>query len=165
MSLGIKRTRPLRAVTKTIEGTRADMAAEFDNLYAYTRRRNLRVGEPDNNGRMNLAWIAVLHEESDMEAETPRRIDLWIPIEGAGPSQPGYSVKDIAHENVAFMIHRGPMTKLDESVDQLFTWAQQKQLPHRGRVHRRIYLRGFDGPLEDPDWEAEIQIPLMTMRS
>jgi DNA gyrase inhibitor GyrI len=165
MSLGIKRTRPLRAVTKTIEGTRAEMAAEFDSLYGYTRRRNLRVGEPDASGRMNLAWIAVLHEEADMQPETQRRIDLWIPIEGAGPSQPGIIVKDIPHENVAFMIHRGPMTKLDESVDQLFTWAQQKQLPFRGRLHRRIYLRGFDGPLENPDWEAEIQIPLLTMRS
>ena len=165
MSLGIKRTRPQRVAMRTIEATLADLPLEFENLYAWARRRNLRVGEPDASGRNPLAWVSVVHAEAEMTPETPRRIDLWIPIEGAGPSQPGYLVKDIPHENVAFSIYKGPMSKLDEAVDQLFEWATSKQLTYRGRLHRRVYLRGIDGPPEDPDWEAEIQIPLLTMRS
>ena len=126
----------------------------------------MRVAEPDSSGgRAGMAWTAVMHDEAGTGAETTRRIDLWIPLEGAGASQPGYAVKDIAHENVAFMIHKGPMTRIDETVQQLFTWAEQKQLPFRSRVHRRIFLRGIDGPPEDPDWEAEVQIPLLPMRS
>jgi hypothetical protein len=57
------------------------------------------------------------------------------------------------------------MSKLDEAVEALFQWATSKQLVYRGRLHRRIFLRGVDGPREDPDWEAEIQIPLMTSRN
>ena len=165
MSLGIKRTRPLRVALKTFEGTLAEVGREFDNLYAWTRRRNLRVGEPDSSGRMGLPWVAVVHDEAGTTPVSPRRIDIWIPIESAGPSQPGYTVKDIAHENVAFMIHKGPMTRLDESVQQLFSWVEQKQLSARSRLHRRLYLRGVDGPPEDPDWEAEVQIPLLPVRS
>ena len=165
MSLGIKRTRPLRVVLKSFEGTPSDIVGEFDNIFAWTRRRNLRVGEPDMSGRMNLPWTAVFFDEAATTPETPRRIDLWIPIEGAGPSQPGFSVKDIPHDSVAFMIHRGPMSRLDESVQQLFTWVEQKQLGFRARIHRRLYLRGVDGPPEDPDWEAEVQIPLLAARS
>lgn len=165
MSLGIKRTRPMRVATKTFEGTLAEMPQEFENLYSWARRRMLRVGEADPSGRNSLPWTAVVHAEAEMAPETARRVDLWLPIEGAGSSQPGYLVKDIAHENVAFQIYKGPLSKFDEAVDLLFTWAQQKQLTFRGRVHRRIYLRGIDGPPEDPDWEAEIQIPLMTTRN
>ncbi len=165
MSLGIKRTRPMRVATKTFEGTLEEMPREFENLYSWARRRMLRVGEPDQSGRNSLPWTAVVHAEADMTPETPRRVDLWLPIDGAGASQPGYLVKDIAHENVAFQIYKGPMSKLDEAVDLLFAWATQKQLTFRGRVHRRIYLRGVDGPPEDPDWEAEIQIPLMASRN
>src|SRR5262245_43104310 len=102
MSLGIKRTRPLRVATKTFEGMLEDMPREFENLFAWARRRSLRVGEPDTTGRMSLPWTAVVHAEAAMTPETPRRIDLWLPIEGAGASQPGYLVKDIQHENVAF---------------------------------------------------------------
>jgi DNA gyrase inhibitor GyrI len=165
MSLGIKRTRPARVATKTFEGTLEEMPAEFENLYAWARRRNLRVGEPDPSGRMSLPWTAVVHAETDTAPEAARKIDLWLPIDGAGASQPGFLVKDIAHENVAFSIYKGPMSKLDEAVEQLFQWAISKQLVFRGRVHRRIYLRGVDGPREDPVWEAEIQIPLMTSRN
>jgi DNA gyrase inhibitor GyrI len=165
MSLGIKRTRPIRVATKTFEGTPAELPGEFENLFAWTRRRNLRVGEPEGGSRAGLAWTAVFHDENDTTPEAARRIDLWIPIDGAGASQPGYAVKDIPHDNVAFMIYKGPMSRLDEAVQQLFTWAEQKQLPFRGRLHRIVYLRGIDGPPEDPDWEAEIQIPLLAMRS
>jgi DNA gyrase inhibitor GyrI len=165
MSLGIKRTRPIRVATRTIEGTPAELPAEFETLFAWARRKNLRTGEPDSSGRWSLPWVAVVHSEAEMTPETPRRIDLWIPIEGSGPSQPGYLVKDIPHENVVFQIYKGPMSKLDEGIEQLFVWAQGKQLTFRGRLHRRIYLRGIDGPPEDPDWEAEIQIPLLTTRS
>lgn len=162
---GIKTTRPLRAATRTVETTPAGLVQEFENLYTWARKRNLRVGEPDSGGRMNLPWTAVLHDESDTTDETPRRVDLWIPIDGAGPSVPGYTVRDIAFDNVAFTIHKGPMTQLGETIEQLFAWAAQKSLTFRGRLHRRIYLRGIDGPPEDPDWEAEIQIPLLTLRS
>ncbi len=165
MSLGIKRTRTLRVATKTFEGTVADLPREFETLFAWARRRNMRVGEPDVSGRNPLPWTAVVHSETDMDAETARRIDLWIPIEGSGPSQPGYLVKDIPHESVVFSIYKGPMTKFDEAIEQLFTWTAAKQLSFRGRLHRRIYLRGIDGPPEDPDWEAEIQIPLLLSRS
>jgi DNA gyrase inhibitor GyrI len=165
MSLGIKRTRPLRVATKTIEGTVADLPREFESLFSWARRRNMRIGEPDMSGRNPLPWAAVVHSEADMEPEAARRIDLWIPIEGSGPSQPGYLVKDIPHESVVFSIYKGPMTKFDEAIEQLFTWTQGKQLTFRGRLHRRIYLRGIDGPPEDPDWEAEIQIPLLLSRS
>lgn len=165
MSLGIKRTRTSRVAMKTFEGTPAELPGEFENLFAWTRRRGLRVAEPDSGSRAGMAWTAVFHDDNDTTPETPRRIDLWIPIEGAGASQPGYAVRDIGHENVAFSIYKGPMSRLDEAVQQLFTWVEQKQLPFRGRVHRRIYLRGIDGPPEDPDWEAEIQIPLLPMRS
>jgi DNA gyrase inhibitor GyrI len=165
MSLGIKRTRPIRVATKTFEGPMEELPREFESLYSWARRRNLRVGEPDNSGRMSLPWTAVVHAEADMTPETARRVDLWLPIEGAGASQPGFLVKDITHENVAFQIYKGPLSKLDEAVEQLFQWAASKQLTFRGRLHRRIYLRGVDGPPEDPDWEAEIQIPLLTMRN
>jgi len=164
-TLGIKRTRPMRVAMKTYEGTPAQMPAEFENLYAWTRKRNLRVGEPDMSGRNNLAWVAVFHDEAETTPETPRRIDLWIPIEGAGASQIGYSIRDITHENVAFLVHEGPIAKLDESIAHLFEWAQQKSLPYRGRLHRRVYLRGVDTHPENPDWEAEIQLPLLAMRS
>ena len=117
MSLGIKRTRPMRVAMKTIEGTPAELAREFENLFAWTRRRGMRVAEPDSSGgRAGMAWTAVMHDEAGTGAETTRRIDLWIPLEGAGASQPGYAVKDIAHENVAFMIQKGPMTRIDETV-------------------------------------------------
>jgi DNA gyrase inhibitor GyrI len=165
MSLGIKRTRPMRVAMKTFEGVVEDLPREFESLFSWARRRNLRVGDPDATGRNPLPWVSVMHNETDMTPETPRRIDLWVPLEGAGPSQPGYLVKDIAHESVAFSIYKGPMSKLDEAVEQLFAWAQSKQLTTRGRLHRRIYLRGIDGPPEDPDWEAEIQIPLLTTRN
>jgi DNA gyrase inhibitor GyrI len=165
MSLGIKRTRPMRVAMKTIEGTPAELAREFENLFAWTRRRGIRVAEPDSSGRMGMAWTAVLHDEAATTADGTRRMDLWIPLDGAGASQPGYTIKDITHENVAFMIHKGAMSRLDETVQQLFTWAGTKQLPFRHRVHRRIFLRGIDGPREDPDWEAEVQIPLLPMRS
>jgi DNA gyrase inhibitor GyrI len=165
MSLGIKRTRPQRVALRTFEGTVADLPREFETLFSWARRRNLRVGESDSTGRYPLAWVSVVHGEADMTPESPRRIDLWIPIEGAGPSQPGFLVKDTSHENVAFTIYKGAMSKLDEAVDQLFTWMQSKSLTSRGRLHRRVYLRGIDGPPEDPDWEAEIQIPLLTMRN
>jgi len=165
MSLGIKRTRPQRVAMRTVETTLEEMPREFENLFAWVRRRNLRAGEPDASGRNPLPWVSVVHTEAEMTPETPRKIDLWIPIEGSGPSQPGYLVKDIPHENVAFQIYRGPMSKFDEAIDQLFEWAASKQLTTRGRVHRRIYLRGIDGPPEDPDWEAEIQIPLLATRN
>jgi DNA gyrase inhibitor GyrI len=165
MSLGIKRTRPQRVAMRTFEGTAAELPREFETLFSWTRRRNLRVGEPDSSGRNPLPWVAVVHAEAEMLPEVTRRIDLWVPIEGAGPSQPGLLVKDMPHENVAFTIYKGPMSKLDEGIEQLFTWAQSKSLGFRGRLHRRIYLRGIDGPPEDPDWEAEIQIPLLTMRN
>jgi DNA gyrase inhibitor GyrI len=165
MSLGIKRTRPQRVAMRTVETTPAELPLEFENLFSWARRRNLRVGEPDLSGRNPLPWVSVVHSETEMAAETPRRFDLWIPIEGAGASQPGYLVKDVGHENVAFVIYKGAMSKLDEAVEQHFAWAQSKQLAFRGRLHRRIYLRGIDGPPEDPDWEAEIQIPLLAMRN
>jgi DNA gyrase inhibitor GyrI len=165
MSLGIKRTRPQRVALRTFEGTMEEMPREFETLFSWARRRNLRVGESDGTGRNPLPWVSVVHAEADMTPETARRIDLWVPIEGSGPSQPGFLVKDMPHENVAFTIYKGPMSKLDEAVDQLFVWAQSKSLGFRGRLHRRIYLRGMDGHPEDPDWEAEIQIPLLTMRN
>jgi DNA gyrase inhibitor GyrI len=165
MSLGIKRTRPQRVAMRTVETTLEELPREFENLFAWARRRNLRLGEPDVSGRNPLPWVSVVHTEAEMTPETPRRIDLWIPIEGSGPSQPGYLVKDIPHENVAFQIYRGPMSKFDEAIEQLFEWATAKQLTTRGRTHRRIYLRGIDGPPEDPDWEAEIQIPLLATRN
>jgi DNA gyrase inhibitor GyrI len=165
MSLGIKRTRPMRVATKTFEGRLEEMPREFESLYGWARRRNLRVGEPDHSGRMSLPWTAVVHNEADTAPEAARKVDLWVPIEGAGASQPGFLVKDIPHESVAFQIYKGPMSKLDEAVDALFTWATSKQLVFRGRVHRRIFTRGVDGPPEDPDWEAEIQIPLVPQRN
>ena len=165
MSLGIKRTRPVRVAMKTFEGPLTDVPREFESLYAWARRRSLRIGEPDSSGRMSLPWTAVIHAEAGMEPEAPRRIDLWLPIEGAGASQPGFLVKDITHDSVAFQIYKGPMSKLDEGVEQLFEWVASKQLTSRGRLHRRIFLRGIDGPPENPEWEAEIQIPLMTMRN
>ena len=165
MSLGIKRTRPMRVALRTIEGTLEELPREFETLFAWARRRNLRVGEPDHSGRNPLPWASVVHAEAEMTPETTRRVDLWIPIEGAGASQPGFLVKDMPHESVAFQIYKGPMSKLDEAVELLFTWAQSKSLGFRGRLHRRIYLRGIDGPPEDPDWEAEIQIPLLAIRN
>jgi hypothetical protein len=165
MSLGIKRTRPQRVALRTFEGTVADLPREFETLFSWARRRNLRVGEVDSSGRNPLPWASVVHAEIDLAAEAPRRIDLWLPIEGSGPSQPGFLVKDVPHESVAFTIYKGAMSKLDEAVEQLFVWAQSKSLGFRGRLHRRIYLRGIDGPPEDPDWEAEIQIPLLAMRN
>jgi DNA gyrase inhibitor GyrI len=165
MSLGIKRTRPIRVAMKTFEGTLADLPVEFESLFGWARRRNLRIGEVDHTGRNPLPWASVVHDEAGATPETTRRIDLWIPIESAGASQPGFLIKDITHENVAFQIYKGPMSKLDEAVEQLFTWCQTKSLTFRGRLHRRIYLRGIDGPPEDPDWEAEIQIPLLVSRN
>lgn len=165
MSLGIKRTRPIRVALKTFEGTVEELPREFESLFGWTRRRNLRIGEVDSSGRNPLPWASVLHDETGMTVESSRRIDLWIPIESAGASQPGFLIKDINHENVAFQIYKGPMSKIEEAVEQLFVWAQSKSLTFRGRVHRRIYLRGIDGPPEDPDWEAEIQIPLLASRN
>lgn len=165
MSLGIKRTRPIRVAMKTFEGTAADLPREFESLFGWTRRRNLRIGEVDGTGRNPLPWASVLHDETGMTAESTRKIDLWIPIESAGASQPGFLIKDITHESVAFQIYKGPMSKIEEAVELLFTWAQSKSLTVRGRVHRRIYLRGIDGPPEDPDWEAELQIPLLASRN
>jgi len=165
MSLGIKRTKPLRAITSSFEGTPRDIPTHFEEMFAWARSRNLRTGDRDSSGRFNLPWTAVLYDEDSMVAETVRKIDLWLPLDGAGPSQGTYSVKDIPHGNVAFMIHRGPLAKYQESIDQLFDWAKQKELQFRARLHRRIYIRGVDAHPEDPDWEAEIQIPLVTSRS
>ena len=165
MSLGIKRTRPFRAVTTSFEGAPADILTQFEQMYGWARARGLRTGEREPSGRITLPWIAVLHDEENMAPEAARKIELWMPMDGAGPSQGSYTVKDLTHWNVAFMIHRGPMSRLQESIDQLFDWAKQKELPVRGRLHRRIYLRGVDSHPEDPDWEGEVQIPLLAGRS
>ena len=165
MSLGIKRTKPMRVIHTSFEGTPADIPLRFEEMHRWAIARKLRTGDKDSSGRFNLPWTAVLHDEEGTAADTPRKIDLWIPIDGAGPSQGNYAVKDIQHGNVAFMIHKGPMAKFQESIDQLFEWAKQKEQPFRGRVHRRIYVRGVDANPEDPDWEAEIQIPLLAGRS
>lgn len=164
MSLGIKRTKPLRVIHTSFEGTPADIPLRFDEMLRWANTRKLRTGEKDSSGRYNLPWMAVLHDEEGMTPETPRKIELWVPIDGAGQSQGNYSVKDIPHGNVAFMIYKGPLAKLQESIDQLFEWAKQKEQPFRARVHRRIYVRGVDANPEDPDWEAEIQIPLLAGR-
>ena len=100
-----------------------------------------------------------------MTPESVREIDLWLPIDGAGPADLEYAVKDITHGNVAFMIHKGPMAKFEESIEELFAWATRKELPFRAREHRRLFTRGIDAHPEDPDWEAEIQIPLLQSRS
>ncbi|MFQ5600938.1 MAG: GyrI-like domain-containing protein [Candidatus Krumholzibacteriia bacterium] len=165
MSLGIKRTRPMRAVWSSFEGKPDEIPNRFEEMYAWARKRGLRTGERDSSGRMSLAWAAFLQDEEDTSPETPRPIELWIPIDGAGPSQMDYVVKDIRHLNVAFMIHRGPMSKFEESIEQLFAWATEKELSFRARFHRRIYMRGVDGHPEDPDWEAEVQIPLLNPRA
>lgn len=165
MSLGIKRMRPLRAITASFEGAPGDIPNRLDAMYEWARARGLRTGERDPVGRMNLPWMAILHDENDTEADAARTIDLWMPIDGAGPSDMEYTVKDIAHTNVAFMIHKGPLNKYEESIRQLFEWATQKELTFRGRVHRRVFTRGVDAHPEDPDWEAEIQIPLLQTRS
>lgn len=165
MSLGIKRTKPLRVVLSSFEGTPGEIPLHFEEVFGWARARNLRTGDRDSSGRFNLPWTAVLHDEEDMTPETPRKIDLWLPIDGAGPTQGSYSVKDIVHGNVAFMIHKGPLSKFQESIDHLFEWAKEKELPFGGRLHRRLYTRGVDAHPEDPDWEAEIQIPLQASRS
>ena len=165
MSLGIKRTRPLRTITSSFEGTPGDIPNRFDDMYTWARARGLRTGDRDPIGRMNLPWTAILNDDEDTEAGETRQIDLWMPIDGAGSSDLQYSVKDITHSNVAFMIHRGPMNKFEESIEQLFEWATRKELQFRGHVHRRLFTRGIDTNPEDPDWEAEIQIPLLQSRS
>ncbi|HZM14581.1 MAG TPA: GyrI-like domain-containing protein [Candidatus Krumholzibacteria bacterium] len=165
MSLGIKRTKPMRAIHTSFEGTPGDIPLRLEEMFGWALGRRLRTGDKDSSGRYNLPWTAVLHDEDGTTPETPRKIELWMPIDGAGPSQGNYVVKDIHHGNVAFMIHKGPMSKFQESIDQLFEWAKQKEQPYRGRVHRRIYVRGVDANPEDPDWEAEIQIPLLAGRS
>ena len=165
MSLGIKRIRPLRAITSSFEGTPGDVPNRFDEMYTWARERGLRIGDRDPIGRMNLPWTAILHDDEDTDPDDTRDIDLWMPIDGAGSSDLQYSVKDITHSNVAFMIHRGPMNKFEESIAQLFEWAERKELAFRGRVHRRLFTRGVDANPEDPDWEAEIQIPLQQSRS
>jgi len=165
MSLGIKRTRPLRAITAVFEGTATDILNQFEQMYGWARARALRTGEREPSGRITLPWTAVLHDEEGMPPEAARKIELWMPIDGAGPSQGSYVVKDLSHGNVAFVIHKGPMARFQESIDQLFEWAKQKELPFRGRLHRRIFLRGVDSHPEDPDWEGEIQIPLLATRS
>lgn len=165
MSLGIKRTRPLRVITAEFEGTPGEILNHFENMYTWARSRGLRTGEREPSGRVNLPWMALLHDEEDTAADTPRRIELWMPIDGAGPTQGTYAVKDMTHSNVAFMIHKGPLSKYEESIEQLFDWASQKELQFRGRIHRRIFTRGADAHPEDPDWEAEIQIPLLAARS
>ncbi len=164
MSLGIKRTRPMRAIATSFEGTPGEIPLHFGEMYQWARGRNLRTGDKDSSGRYNLPWTAVLHEEDGMTPETSRKIDLWMPIDGAGSNQGNYTVKDIPHGNVAFMIHKGPMSKFTESIDHLFKWAKEKEQPYRARLHRRIYVRGADANPEDPDWEAEIQIPLLSGR-
>lgn len=165
MSLGIKRMRPLRAITASFEGTPGDIPNQFDAMYEWARARGLRAGERDPIGRMNLPWTAILNDEEDTEPGVTRTIDLWMPIDGAGPSDMQYSVKDITHTNVAFMIHKGPISKFEESIAQLFEWAARKELSFRARHHRRVFTRGVDAHPEDPDWEAEIQIPLLQSRS
>ena len=165
MSLGIKRIRPLRAITSSFEGTPGDIPNKLHAMYDWARARNLRTGERDPVGRMNLPWTAILHDDDETEPDAVREIDLWMPIDGAGPSDLQYNVKDITHSNVAFMIHKGPMSKFEESIEQLFEWATTKELPFHGRAHRRVFTRGVDAHPEDPDWEAEIQIPLLKMSS
>jgi len=165
MSLGIKRTRPLRVITASFEGTPADIPNRFDAMYTWARARGLRAGDRDPIGRMNLPWTAILSDQEDTAAGDTRHIDLWMPIDGAGASDLQYSVKDFTHSNVAFMIHRGPMNKFEESIEHIFEWAQRKELSFRGRVHRRLFTRGVDANPEDPDWEAEIQVPLLASRS
>lgn len=160
MSLGIKRTRPLRAPTASFEGAPKQITAELEKIYIWARARNMRIGERDASGRVNLPWIAILESEADMAEYTERPITLWMPVDGAGPVDGEYPVRDIAHQNVAFKIHRAPMNRLSESLDELFEWAEKKELPFRARHHRLIYTRGIDAHPEDPDWEAEIQIPL-----
>ncbi len=95
----------------------------FEEMYGWARSRGLRTGDRDSSGRFNLPWTAVFYDEEGMTAETARKMDLWMPLDGAGPSQGTYAVKDIPHGNVAFMIHRGPLSKYTESIEQLFEWA------------------------------------------
>ena len=165
--LGIKRTRPIRVAAAKFEGKPDDVPGQFEKLYAWARRLGLRTGDRDSSGRMNLPWTACFHdtEATAASADVPRPIDVWIPLDGAGPTQGEFTVIDVDHENVAFMIHKGPMSRFEESVQTLFTWAKSKQLQFRERDHRRIYLRGIDTHPEDPDWEAEIQIPITASRS
>ena len=165
MSLGIKRTRPLRVITASFEGEPKQVPSELDRVYAWAKARGLRTGERDSSGRVNLPWMAFLENEDDTAEEAARPILLWMPIDGAGPVDGEFPVRDIAHTNVAFKIHRAPMSRLQESIDELFEWAERKELPFRSRHHRVIYTRGIDAHPEDPDWEAEIQIPLLSQRS
>ena len=165
MSLGIKRTRPLRAITASFEGAPKQIPAELEKVYAWARSRNLRIGERDASGRVNLPWIAILESEEDMAEYAERTISLWMPVDGAGPVDGDYPVRDIPHQNVAFKIHRAPMSRLEESRQELFEWAEKKELSFRARHHRLIYTRGIDAQPEDPDWEAEIQIPLLTSKT
>jgi DNA gyrase inhibitor GyrI len=165
MSLGIKHTRPLRVITASLDGSPKEIPDTFDKVHAWARSLNLRTGERDSSGRVNLPWIAILENEEDTAEDDARHIDLWMPIDGAGPVDGQYPVRDIPHQNVAFKIHRAPMSRLEESIQELFEWAEEKKLTFRARHHRRIYTRGIDAHPEDPDWEAEIQIPLLTTRS
>ena len=163
MSLGIKRTRPIRVAMRTFEGTIVELPLEFENLFSWARRRNLRIGETDHTGRNPLPWASVLHDEADMTPDSSRRIDLWIPIESAGAAS-RYLIKDITHESVAFQIYKG-RCRSSRGVDQLFTWLQSKSLTFRGRIapahlharHRRPPRRIGLGS-RDPD-------PLLTSRN
>lgn len=165
MSLGIKRTRPLRVITSSIDGEPGQIPAQFGKVHAWARSLNLRIGERDSSGRVNLPWVAIFEDEADTEPASARHIDLWMPLDGAGPVDGTYPVRDIPHQNVAFKIHRAPMSRLEESIQELFEWAEEKKMTFRARHHRRIYTRGIDAHPEDPDWEAEIQIPLLSTRS
>ena len=165
MSLGIKRTRPLRVITSNFEGEPKQIPAELDRVHTWARARGLRTGERDSSGRVNLPWMAFLENEEDTIASEIRSINLWMPIDGAGPTEGDFPVRDIAHANVAFKIHRAPMNRLEESIQELFEWAEKKELPFQARHYRLIYTRGIDAHPEDPDWEAEIQIPLLASRN
>jgi len=165
MSLGIKRTRPLRVITSKFEGEPKQIPTELDRVYTWARSRGLRTGERDSSGRVNLPWMAYLESEPETPPEAARLITLWMPIDGAGPTEGEFPVRDIAHTNVAFKIHRAPMNRLQESIEELFEWAQKKELPFQARHYRLVYTRGIDAHPEDPDWEAEIQIPLLTSRN
>jgi DNA gyrase inhibitor GyrI len=161
----MKHTRPLRVIASEFEGTPGEIVGHFEEIYAWARGRGLCTGEREPSGRVNLPWTATLHDAEDTTPDAARRIELWMPIDGAGPTQGPYAVKDMTHVNVAFMIHKGPMAKFEESIEQLFTWATEKELQFQGRLHRRVFIRGVDAHPEDPDWEAEIQIPLLAAPS